>query len=99
MEIINWINEWYNSQCDGDWEHEYGIEINTIDNPGWQVKIDITNTSMDGFECEYLLSEKSDDDWCGFSVKDNVFNGAGDPSKLGVLLTTFRELVERNNSN
>ena len=35
VSIINWLEEWYVSNCDGDWEHTFGITINTIDNPGW----------------------------------------------------------------
>lgn len=33
--IFEWLQKWYKSQCDGDWEHEYGIKIETVDNPGW----------------------------------------------------------------
>ena len=38
------IQEWYISQCNGDWEHCYGIKIDNIDNPGWAVKIDLHDT-------------------------------------------------------
>lgn len=34
MEIIDWIKKWYLNHCNGDWEHNYGITIQTIDNPG-----------------------------------------------------------------
>jgi hypothetical protein len=37
--LIKWIQQWYVSQCDGDWEHECGIKITTLDNPGWDIKI------------------------------------------------------------
>ena len=29
---------WYSGNCNGTWEHQYGVEISTLDNPGWQVK-------------------------------------------------------------
>ncbi|MDO7908781.1 Imm53 family immunity protein [Paenibacillus sp. JX-17] len=41
MEILKWLQEWYASQCDGDWEHSNGIKITSIDNPGWYVEINI----------------------------------------------------------
>lgn len=47
-EILIWIQDWYEAQCDGDWEHDYGVEINTLDNPGWMVKVDLTGTSLEG---------------------------------------------------
>src|SRR5262245_45197449 len=35
------LQRWYDSRCDGRWEHDYGIEIETCDNPGWLVRIDL----------------------------------------------------------
>jgi immunity protein 53 of polymorphic toxin system len=29
------IQAWYQSHCNGTWEHYLGIEIETTDNPGW----------------------------------------------------------------
>jgi hypothetical protein len=28
------LEAWYASRCDGEWEHGYGISIETLDNPG-----------------------------------------------------------------
>lgn len=36
--------------------------------------------------------ERSEEDWFQFEVKDRKFIGAGDPSKLGLILKTFFEL-------
>lgn len=46
MNMIAWLSEWYKSNCDGDWEHYYGIKIDTIDNPGWKVDIDLVDTYL-----------------------------------------------------
>jgi Immunity protein 53 len=27
------VEEWYSRQCNGEWEHGFGVEIATIDNP------------------------------------------------------------------
>ncbi len=45
-EGIAFIEAWYVSHCDGEWEHEFGIRIATIDNPGWHLEIDIVDTSL-----------------------------------------------------
>lgn len=37
--LITQLQNWYKSQCDGIWEHEYGLDISTLDNPGWRVHI------------------------------------------------------------
>ena len=34
--------DWYLSQCNGDWEHAYGVKIDTLDNPGWTLEVEDT---------------------------------------------------------
>lgn len=34
MDILSWVEDWYKEHCDGVWEHDYGITIGTLDNPG-----------------------------------------------------------------
>lgn len=50
MSPLTWLQEWYYSQCDGDWEHCYGVKIYASDNPGWCVNIDMLGTSVEGKE-------------------------------------------------
>src|SRR5690348_1300611 len=44
MEIIEWIQAWYLDQCDGHWEHQYGMVIETLDNPGWSIRVELEGT-------------------------------------------------------
>jgi hypothetical protein len=32
---LTWLQAWYAEQCDGDWEHQFGVSVETLDNPGW----------------------------------------------------------------
>jgi hypothetical protein len=48
MTALDDLHHWYLAQCDGDWEHSNGISIETLDNPGWSVKIDLSDTRLDG---------------------------------------------------
>lgn len=84
--IINWIEQWYASQCDGEWEHEYGIKIYTLDNPGWSINIDLKYTKLEDMEIEYQLFENAENDWYGYSIKNAMFKGGDDPGKLEFLL-------------
>lgn len=45
---LTWLQAWYATQCDGEWEHEHGVSIETLDNPGWFLKLDLRETSLDG---------------------------------------------------
>ncbi len=46
MELIHRLQEWYKAQCDGDWEHQNGVRIETLDNPGWKVTINLDKTAL-----------------------------------------------------
>lgn len=94
-EILNWIQNWYNSQCNGDWEHSYGIKIETLDNPGWNIEIDLEDTNLATYEYESEVIEKSKEDWYYYKFKDAKFKASGDCSKLGYLLEIFKTEVEK----
>ena len=36
--------EWLKSHWNGDWEHSYGFDIGTMDNPGFSITIDLQET-------------------------------------------------------
>lgn len=89
MTDIEKLQEWYKSQCDGNWEHHYGISIQSLDNPGWWVKIDLTKTKLENKEFVHLVKVESEDDWLEVKVKDRIFQGAGDLSKLEEIIKIF----------
>jgi hypothetical protein len=96
MEILDWISNWFSSECNGDWEHENQIKIETVSNPGWHVTIDLTDTFLEDVHIDNGTIEKSGDDWYFFVIKDKQFRASGDLTKLPFLLNKFREIVEGN---
>jgi hypothetical protein len=92
-ELIIWLQEWYASQCNGEWEHGYGIHIDTIDNPGWRVKINLKNTSLENNNIPLKNLERNEDDWVQIWVKDSVFQAAGGAKNLFEILTIFQRWV------
>jgi len=95
MEILDWIQEWFKDNCDGNWEHGEVIQITTIDNPGWEVEIDISNTSIATMNLEWILNEKSKEDWYGVKIMNQKFIATGDTGKLKFLLGLFKEMIEK----
>jgi hypothetical protein len=59
LNILKWIQNWYLQNCDEDWEHCYGVNISTLDNPGWMVDIDLTNTSLENKEFRIVDIERN----------------------------------------
>jgi hypothetical protein len=63
MTTIQRLQEWFASQCDGDWEHGEGITIETLDNPGWSVDIELSGTPLEERDFESVQIERSEHDW------------------------------------
>lgn len=95
MEILEWIQNWFKENCDGNWEQGEGIQITIVDNPGWEVEIDISNTSVANINLDWILNANGAQDWYGVKIENKVFYASGDPSKLGFLLGLFRQMIEK----
>jgi hypothetical protein len=90
-EMLHDLECWYASNCDGDWEHDFGVGIETLDNPGWSVTIDLEGTNLEGIAYETLERNKSEVDWVRCWVEGKHFRGVGDPTKLREILRVFVE--------
>jgi Immunity protein 53 len=92
MDVLDWFARWYEAQCDGGWEHQHGPSIDTIDNPGWSLKIDLTGTDCDGRTLDRIKHNyEHKTDWWTCWTENNVFNGASGPLHLRSLLEAFRD--------
>ena len=94
--IINWIEDWYRINCDGDWEHNYGIKIDTIDNPGWSVIIDLNETRHQDLNIKKVFYEKDKNDWYTYSIEDGKYKAFGSSQKLEFLLKVFQEIITKS---
>lgn len=93
VDVLKGIQEWYVGQCDGEWEHQHGISIDTLDNPGWSVSIDLEGTNLEFVTMESYRHDNGEHDWAFCEVRDGKFHGDGDPSKLGLILQIFLSLL------
>jgi hypothetical protein len=92
--IILWLQNWYQSQCNEDWKHSFGIKIDTVDNPGWWVEIDLNETKWKDLHIPSKSVEHNDNDWYFFKIEDSKFKASGDPSKLEIIFKEFRQIIE-----
>jgi Immunity protein 53 len=72
--MLSALEQWYGRECNGDWEHQWGVEIRTLDNPGWSVRIDLAETTKQGASLAKVSIERSDRDWIFYSVAENRFH-------------------------
>lgn len=88
---LEWLCDWFASRCDGEWEHEFGIAVSTLDNPGWSLRIDLTGTEL--ADRGFVLREMEEGDRWMRLWKDgaHVFHAAGSPTMLAAMIRAFRE--------
>ena len=94
MDELEWLQQWYRSHCNGDWEHKYGVEVRTLDNPGWRLIADLGGTGAESRSLAKVEIERSDDDWLHYWVEKKRFHAAGAPLNLREGIAKFREIVE-----
>jgi hypothetical protein len=92
--ILSWIEDWYHSQCDGRWEHDFGVKIGTIDNPGWSLTVDLTGTSKESAEASKEKIERSDTDWVHYFVREKRFEAFGGAKNLEEMLCIFKNWMQ-----
>jgi hypothetical protein len=104
MNPIDWLQQWYFEQCNDLREHRHGITIETLDNPGWRVKVDLEGTAMQGVSMAEVghpgeinhAGIQGRQDWLHCQVEENRFVGAGGPFSLVFICETFKRWVEGN---
>lgn len=69
------FQKWYSDQCDGVWEKSHGIKIDTIDNPGWSVIIDLIDTKLNNENFNEVRIDIDASNWILCWVKENKFQG------------------------
>lgn len=80
--------------CDGDWEHEFGMKIDTLDNPGWSVEVDLAGTELEGLVAETSKIDRSDADWLHWWSDGTHFYAAAGVTNLGEAVDAFQAFVE-----
>jgi len=93
---LKWLQNWYQNHCNGDWEHSNGINIKTIDNPGWSIKINLLDTGLENKRFDKIHIENSENDWIFCCVREDHFEAACGPFGLSEVLRIFRDWVKNS---
>ena len=73
LPAISVLEKWYASQCNGEWEHGSGISLETIDNPGWHLRISLRDTKKQNAMLEWQKIERSETDWIHHRIDKKEF--------------------------
>jgi hypothetical protein len=91
---LEWLDDWYQRQCNGEWEHRQGVHLKPLDNPGWHLTINLAGTSAVNARPQQLRLETRSGGWLACSIAGECFEGSGDPRKLEQIIGVFRLWVE-----
>jgi Immunity protein 53 len=89
MAILSELETWFQQMCNGDWEHTNGIKLETVDNPGWMLTIEIRDTPLYGRPFQIVAERVSESDWLHCAVTDGVFRGSGGIGRLERIIAIF----------
>lgn len=96
MDELQRLQQWYRMQCNEDWEHTFGITIETLDNPGWHVSIDLIETELEHrpFAPVSRGHSEDDEDWISCKLEQSQFVACGGAGNLTELLGIFLNWAE-----
>ena len=83
------LEQWYAGQCNGDWEHRYGVRIDTLDNPGWSIEIDLRDTRKQTCVLERQKIDRTEKDWIQYWIEKQQFRIACGPLNLSEAAEIF----------
>ena len=86
---ISSLERWYLSQCNGEWEHGFGVHIDTLDNPGWTVRINLRDTKKQDAVLKRVRVDRSENDWIQYWVEKRDFHIACGPTNLSEAIDIF----------
>jgi len=90
------LARWYHAQCDGRWEHQYGITIGTLDNPGWSLNVDLTDTMLRTVPFQTVEHQlESDVSWWRCWREADAFSAACGPMDPPIIIDIFLAWAEQ----
>lgn len=99
-ETIERIQDWYKINCNGDWEHSYGYQIETLDNPGWAIKIDLAETALENLEFQKEFQNPNNkSDWFHIHTENKILNIYCGPENLKSTFEIFFDELIPNHSD
>lgn len=99
LSILEWLQKWYLRNCDGDWEHMFGVSIKITNAPGWKVWIDLEETELEDKNLMANCIKKTECDWLEYKIdreRYQVLLGTCSLKNLNELLEIFKNWVNAN---
>jgi hypothetical protein len=98
--LINKLQELLVGLSDGEWEHGHGIQITTLDNPGWHFDLCLHLTRWENLFVPEIFTDRSERDWLHIKTEvrgfENYLTANCGPRNLEETLTQVFEILDRD---
>jgi hypothetical protein len=92
-EAIEFLEGWYATQHDGEWELEHGVTICNVSNPGWALSVDLVGTDLEGRVLEDWTPVDLPDDWLYCHSDGRRFEALSSSPGLVRIIDGFRRFA------
>lgn len=101
---LEWLGTWYGQQCNGKWEHQKGMlleslgsqgqpgPLNDEKHAGWRLRIDLRGTAAAGAAPRKLAVCAFDGVWLRCTLNSQQFAGEG--AEVEELIGVFRKWID-----
>ena len=96
LNLIEELEHFLSTQSDGEWEHGEGIQIKTLDNPGWKISVHLDGTMYSDSSFNEFVEFRSEHDWIVCRVRNGCFEAFGGPYNLKEILNKFFTWVKKS---
>lgn len=83
------LEKWFAARCDGEWEQRYGVRIDSLDNPGWSLEIDLDGTPAESRTLARNMIERDENCWIHYWVEQKQFQARTGLRNLGEAIQIF----------
>lgn len=94
MVLLTRLQNWLQSECNGDWEHGYGFRLETLDNPGWTFEADLAETQWSEIVIARQIVERTESDWLQHEIADGKYIACGGVFNLTEMLQNFFDVLD-----
>lgn len=87
------LARWLAARADGEWEAAEGIDLRSTDAPGWEVRLPLWRSPLDGATLSRQSFTAGPEEWAEWWIDENSYHARCGPSMLEYVLQRFAALA------
>jgi hypothetical protein len=92
--MLNWLQNWIFKNYNENYIKNSMFFLRNIGNPGWAITLQLEDSIYENKKFNEIEIERTDNNWCYYSVKKKELYLAGGPLNLNEILSYFKNFIE-----